>query len=611
MSTETQLQLLKLDFAPGFHRESTQYAEQGKWYDGDRVRFRAGKPENIGGWNFKVSNSFEGTGRDLINWEDNDTLKRASFGTESKLYTYFGGVNYDITPITSTVTVTNKLTTASGSTKVLVSAANTLSTGDFVEFTSMAATIGGNVFFTSGSDFKVSVINSNSFEVLTSTTAAATSAAAGVVTINFLLPVGTSTAVAGLGWNAGYYGQGGYGEAKAQSDITILPRQWTLDTWGEDLVAGLRGGHVYYWETSAGIESRAIEVSAAPSVSNTLIVSQEDRHLICMGTNEFTGGAFNPLLVRWSNQNDFNNWTPSVSSTSGEAILGSGNRIVAAARSRNNIIILTDKSAHTMQFIGPPFTFGFNEIGTNCGAAGLHAAKDFDGRVYWMGTSNFYVFDGTVKNLPCTVRRFVFDDINLDQSDKIFAGINSQFKEITWLYCSKTATECDRYVTFNPNENYWVYGSTHFTTFVDRGVFSNSITTGVETSSSLSYLYDNEPEGIYTANGSKIQSFVESSDFDMSEGNEIMFIDRMVPDMTISNEVSGTSGQVNLQLTTKRYPNATDSVLKGPFTVEPTTSKISMRARGRQAKIRVATSTLGTSWRYGTIRLDIGKDGMR
>ena len=576
MSTETQLQLLKLDFAPGFHRESTQYAEQGKWYDGDRVRFRAGKPENIGGWNFKVSNSFEGTARDLISWTDNDTLKRASFGTESKLYTYFGGVNYDITPITSTVTVTNKLTTASGSTKVLVSAANTLSTGDFVEFTSMAATIGGNVFFTSGSDFKVSVINSNSFEVLTSTTAAATSAAAGVVTINFLLPVGTSTAVAGLGWNAGYYGQGGYGEAKTQSDITILPRQWTLDTWGEDLVAGLRGSHVYYWETSAGIESRAIEVSAAPSVSNTLIVSQEDRHLICMGTNEFTGGAFNPLLVRWSNQNDFNNWTPSVSSTSGEAILGSGNRIVAAARSRNNIIILTDKSAHTMQFIGPPFTFGFNEIGTNCGAVGLHAAKDFDGRVYWMGTANFYVFDGTVKNLPC-----------------------------------KTATECDRYVTFNPNENYWVYGSTHFTTFEDKGVFSNTVTTGVETSSSLSYLYDNEPEGIYTANGNGIESFVESADFDMSQGNEIMFIDRMVPDFTLSNEVSGTSGQLNVQFTTKRYPDSNESTTKGPFIIQPNTEKVSMRARGRQAKIRVATSTTGTSWRYGTVRLDIGSDGMR
>ena len=248
MSTETQLQLLKLDFAPGFHRESTQYAEQGKWFDGNRVRFRAGKPENIGGWNFKVNSHFEGTGRDLISWTDNDTLKRAAFGTESKLYTYFGGVNYDITPITSTVTVTNKLTTAAGSTKVLVSTANTLSTGDFVEFTSMAATIGGNVFFTSGSDFKVSVIDSNSFEVLSSTTAAATSAATGEVTINFLLPVGTSTAVTGLGWNAGYYGQGGYGEPKTQSDITILPRQWTLDTWGEDLVAGLRGGRVYYWE---------------------------------------------------------------------------------------------------------------------------------------------------------------------------------------------------------------------------------------------------------------------------------------------------------------------------------------------------------------------------
>ena len=274
-----------------------------------------------------------------------------------------------------------------------------------------------------------------------------------------------------------------------------------------------------------------------------------------MGTNEFTGGAFNPLLVRWSNQNDFNNWTPSVSSTSGEAILGSGNRIVAAARSRNNIIILTDKSAHTMQFIGPPFTFGFNEIGTNCGAVGLHAAKDFDGRVYWMGTANFYVFDGTVKNLPCTVRRFVFDDINLDQSDKIFAGVNSQFKEITWLYCSKNSTECDRYVTFNPNENYWVYGSTHFTTFEDKGVFANTITTGREDDGD-SYLYDNEPEGIYTANGNGIESFVESADFDMSQGNEIMFIDRMVPDFTLNNEVSGTSGQLNVQFTTKRYPDA-------------------------------------------------------
>jgi len=220
------------------------------------------------------------------------------------------------------------------------------------------------------------------------------------------------------------------------------------------------------------------------------------------------------------------------------------------------------------------------------------------------------VFDGTVKNLPCTVRRFVFDDINLDQSDKIFAGVNSQFKEITWLYCSKDATECDRYVTFNPNENYWVYGSTHFTTLVDKGVFPNTITTGVEDDGD-SYLYDNEPEGVYTGNGSGLESFVESADFDMSQGNDIMFIDRMVPDLTINNEVSGTAGQVNLQLTTKRYPNATDSVLKGPFTVEQTTSKISMRARGRQAKIRVATSTAGTSWRYGTVRLDIGSDGMR
>ena len=218
------------------------------------------------------------------------------------------------------------------------------------------------------------------------------------------------------------------------------------------------------------------------------------------------------------------------------------------------------------------------------------SAKDFDGRVYWMGTANFYVFDGTVKNLPCTVRRFVFDDINLDQSDKIFAGVNSQFKEITWLYCSKDSTECDRYVTFNPNENYWVYGSTHFTTFEDKGVFSNTVTTGVETSSSLSYLYDNEPEGIYTANGNGIESFVESADFDMSQGNEIMFIDRMVPDFTLSNEVSGTSGQLNVQFTTKRYPDANESTTKGPFIIQPNTEKILLSQR-KQIKYKVLVFT--------------------
>ena len=611
MSTQTKMQLLKLDFAPGFHRESTQYAEQGKWYDGNRVRYRAGKPENIGGWNFKVSNSFIGTSRDLIAWTDNNTLKRASFATESKLYTYFGGVNYDITPIVSTVTVTNKLTTASGSMKVICSTTNNLSTGDFVEFTSMAATIGGNIYFTSGSDFAVSVVDSASFEILTSTTAAATSATTGGVTLHFLLPTGTEDQVAGLGWSAGFYGQDGYGEAKSSSEIEILSRQWKLDNWGEDLVAGLRKGKVYYWETSTGTGARAIEVSAAPSSSNSLIVSQEDRHLICLGTNEQASGNFNPLLVRWSNQENFNNWTPSVSSTSGEVILGSGNRIVTAARSRNNIVILTDNSAHTMQFTGPPFTFGFNEIGTNCGAAGAHAAVDFDGRVYWMGSSNFYVFDGTVKNLPSTVRRYVFDSINLDQADKIYAAVNSEFKEVTWLYPSASATECDRYVTFNPNENYWVYGSTHFTTFEDRGVFDNTITNGVETSSSLSYLYDNEPEGVYTGNGSALESYVESGDFDMAEGNQIMFIDKMVPDFTLENETSGTEGQINLQMSTKSYPNSSDTSLKGPFTITPTTTKISMRARGRQAKVRVATSTAGTRWRYGTIRLDIGEDGMR
>ena len=311
------------------------------------------------------------------------------------------------------------------------------------------------------------------------------------------------------------------------------------------------------------------------------------------------------MTVRWSDQEDYTNWVPSVSSTSGEVVVADGTKIVGGVRSRNAINIWTDNSLWTMQYVGPPFIFRMQQIGTNCGLISQHAAVDYDGRAVWMGYDNFYVFDGQVKSLPCTVRRYVFDRLNVDQKDKIFCGINSEFKEIVWLYPSTDSTECDSYVIWSPDENYWTYGSGIFTTFADKAVFGNTITTGI--SGDNNYLYNNEPDGLYTADGVAISSFIESADFDIQDGNEIMFLSRVIPDFTISD------GSLSFSIKTKDFPESGTAREKPvpPHTVTEDTTKIDLRARGRQGRVRVSCNSANTSWRWGSIRLAIQPDGKR
>ena len=712
--------LAKFDFNQGFNRETTQYAEEGNWFDGDRVRFRAGRPENIRGYETKVSTAFDGSARDLIAWKDNSNKKRAIFGTPDKLYEHNGDTITDITPITTIVTLTNCFGTSAGTTRVCCSdGSHGRQKNDWVLFTS-AATFGSDVSLTGNIYQITSIVDINVFTISITSNAAATSTQAGSASFNYYIATGTSVAAQGVGFGASDYNAadpvsvglskitatggnalvtvscasahggvandfvvfqntsidsvaatiggnlnltksaaggpefaivsvngtqvivsaganasasgdvtsgfnmtaliykqtdgGGSGRAwdiEASADATDLAldiAQWSMDNWGEDVLLNRRGSNIFYFQTALSTTPmRATTVTTSPISVNSVIVSPNDRHVVALGANEFSptatvSGTFNPMLVRWSDQDNRTNWVPSVSSTAGEVVLTDGTRIVGAVRSKNAINVWTDNSLWLMEFAGPPFTFKFQQAGTNCGMIGPHAGIDYNGVTYWMGFDNFYANTGQVEVLDCTVRRFVFDRLNTTYYDKVYTGINSEFKEIIWLYVSSTATECDSYVVFSPEENYWVYGDTFFSTFKDREVFGNTITTGATTTGN--FLFDNEPAGVFDGDGATLTSFVESADFDVDDGNAIMYMSRIIPDFDLS------TGKIKLHLTTKQFPESTETVVK-EFDITNTTQKVDFRSRGRQAKIRVSCDSNNASWRWGSVRLALQGDGGR
>ena len=609
--------LAKFEFQQGFHRETTPYAEGQRWFDGNYVRFRAGRPENMRGYETRASGAtFDGSARDLITWSDSDSKKRAIFGTPDKLYAHEGDVIYDITPITTAVTLANVFGTSSGSTRVCCSdAGHGRDVGDYVLFTSSAAF--NNVSLQGNTYQVVSVESANVFTISVTDAANATGSDAGSATFKYYIPTGNSVAAAGLGYGAAkYQATVCASETRAwnqpasagSSGIVFDITQWSLDNWGEDVVANRKGSNIFYFDSDASVlPTRATSVTTSPIKSNSIIVSPNDRHLVALGTNEYAAtatvsGTFNPMLVRWSDQDDRTNWVPSVSSTAGEVVLTDGTEIVGAVRSKNAINIWTDNSLWLMEFAGPPFTFRFTQAGTNCGMVGQHAGVDFNGTTYWMGYDNFHRFTGQVEDVSCTVRRYIFDDINVNYYDKVFAGINSEFNEIIWLYASGTNTECDKYVIYNPVDNYWIYGEMIFTTFADKEIFGNTITTGVTAAGNN--IYNNEPVSVFTGSGSTITSFVESGDFDIEDGNTIMFMNRIIPDYDLSG------GKIKMKFTTKQYPESTESVTK-EFDITNTTEKVNFRSRGRQAKVRVSCASNNASWRWGSIRLGIQGDGAR
>lgn len=613
-STDTQF--YPLNFLPGFHRESTKYSEEGKWYDGNRVRFREGKPENIRGYQKFSNDVISGVPRDLITWSDNDTRKYNAFGTNTQLYVTQNDIRYDVTPITTAVSVANNFDTTLDSTNVRVSVGFThgRATDDRVIFEGVDAFSGTSV---NGIRAITSVSGTNVFYVSAANSATSTASNVGGTngSISFLLKNEESDAIQGLGYGAGVYNAGvvsitgvrAWNEEATSSNITFQSAQWTLDTFGEDLLAQRRGGGLYVVDIDASVVPVRAVATSAP-IGNTFTVSPNDRHVVCYGTQTSANDTISPMYVRWSDQNNYNEWTPSATNTAGDVFLTEGSRIVGVHRSRNAINIWTDRAMYVQEFVGTPFIFRFTQTGSNCGLIGPHAAQDVDGVSYWMSDNNFYMYDGRVQTMECPIRRYLFDSFNMTNKDKVYAGINSEFKEIIWLYPLEGSSEPNGYVIYNYQEQTWVYGKLFeegiVTTFADRNVFDSTLTTGYVSAADNMYLFDNEPSDVYTGDDKPLSSFLESSTFDLDEGKQLMFADKIIPDYSFS-----TGENIEFYITTRDYPAGND-VEKGPFIIDQNTNKINFRARGRQATVRVSATNSGF-WRWGSLRIAMQPDGER
>jgi hypothetical protein len=621
--------LARLFLKPGIDKQNTEYGAEGGWIDGDFIRFRYGLPEKLGGWKrFNgVATYLLGLTSEVFTWNNLAGSPYLAVGTTRKLYIFQGGSWADITPLRDTTDPGDVTFAAStGSTTITVSdTAHGAIEGDFVTFSGVDASgLGGAITQAIlQSEFEItSIIDAGSYTITSPVAANGSDSGDGGAAVvgAYQINIGSPVSFSGFGWGTGVWNLSTWGTPRpASTGLQLSSRVWQFDIFGEDLICQLVNGQIFVWDTSVGTATRATVINGAPTKSTYALVSTPDRHLVCFGTETTIGNAStqDPMFVRFSNQEDINTFTETATNTAGGQRLTDGSRIVTAVRSRGQILIFTDTSLHGMQYVGPPYTFGFQQLGANCGCIGPHAAADVNGLAFWMGTEAFYVFDGTVKKMPCTVQDFVFKDINLVQGAKTHVGVNSQFNEVTWWYCSFTSDFIDRFVTFNYLENTWHVGSMPRTAWVDIGTYPKplgaeylrdnneaTISTIYGVTEGRSLVYSHE-DGV-NADGTAITAFIQSGYFDISEGDNMLFMKRFIPDF--KNQV----GNLTVNLLLRPYPQATASPSSlDPYVITPTTQKVDTRARGRQISLKIETSEIDTNWRYGTLRVDVVPDGLR
>jgi len=613
----------KLQFRPGIDKQNTQYGAEGGWVDCDMVRFRYGVPEKIGGWEPAVGNNLIGAARDIHTYTDLAGDSLAAIGTNRKLYIYYDNNFYDITPLSTTIPAV--FTFTSGTTIVNVLAtSNGAIAGDFVTFSGVTGVSVVNITNADmAQEFEIQTItDSNNFTI-----DVASIATPGVVTTSgsasgaaFQINVGEDITTIGNGWGAGAWGFSTWNTPRPTGVITANPRIWQIDNFGEDIIATIVGGKTFIFDTSAFIgprNTRATLLANAPTQSNYMVISPRDRHVIFFGTQTTPGttATYDPMAVLFGSQESTTDFTPNATNTAGFQRLSSGNRIVTAVPTRGDILILTNTSAHSMQFVGPPFTFSFKQIGTNCGTLSAHSAVEAENVVYWMSDGAFYLFDGVVKEIPCSVQDYVFQDLNEDEHSIVYAGVNLDFSEVNWFYASGSSTVIDRVVTYNYLEKLWTIGTLARTTWASKDVFANPLATRYYPNSTtlaqptvigltagVSTLYDQE-KGT-NDDTSPITAFITSGDVDIVDGDNSMFIKRYIPDF------KDQQGNLNMQFLVRQYPGATQTVASSTV-VNSTTTKVDMRARGRQVAVKIISTEVDTKWRYGTLRIDGQVDGLR
>jgi hypothetical protein len=600
--------------APGINKEVTDYTGQGKWTDGDMVRFFQGSAQKIKGWERFFSTTLVGVVRDQHAWVSLDGTRFNAFGTDRKLYLYSEGVAYDITPLRETQALTNPFTTNATTSVVVTDTGHGAQQGDFVTFDSFSAIDGLDM----NKEFEITSVANNNAYVVTAGSAASgsTSGGGGSGNAKYQINIGPELSTPAFGWGTDTWSSGTWGTASSSSNVTLEARQWSLDNFGELLIATVLNGGAFEWSPSSGVSTRATAITNAPTKSRLGLVSTPDRHVLFMGTQPTIGGsnAQDDLLIRFSNQEDRNTYQPTAENTAGSLRIADGSRIVAAERSRGQILVWTDTSLHSMQFIGPPFTFGLRQLGQNCGIIGSHAGVDINGVSYWMSQDSFFLFDGTVKKLPCTVEQFVFNNINITGSENAFAGHNGEFNEIMWFYPRTGSDQINAIVAYNYLEGTWWTGTLARTTWIDKEVFDNPIATeysstatannevisGLTDGASSVFLHEIGNNG----DGQAITAFVKSGVVQIGEGNDFAFVSKLIPD------VEDQEGTLNAKLEFKNYPNNSTSVTK-TTTFTDTTDFVSLRGRGREFTVNVVSNTTGTAWRLGTQRFDIQPDGRR
>jgi hypothetical protein len=701
--------LTKLNFKPGIVSDITSYSNEGGYVDGDKIRFRLGFPEKIGGWVKANQNTYEGTARSLHNWSALDGSNFLGLGTTFKYYIEEGGSFNDITP--DRATTTNGITFAAtngSATLTVTDSAHGAVEGDFVVIAG-AATLGGVVTAAvlNKEHQIVTVPNGNTYTIIVSATANGSDTGTGGAGVDgvYQINTGLDNTVGGTGWGAGLFSGittsalqtqlnealddsetavdvddetgittagdvilvdeelmlvagdtddntlnvtrghkgttavahddntlvrlalgnadgandfSGWGDASAGGITTTSElRLWSEDNFGEDLLINPRDGQIYYWDRTNNLTTRAVQIGditdadATPTIAKQILVSDQDRHVIAFGANTIGTTIQDPLLIRFSSQESLLNWTPTATNTAGDLRLGGGSEFVQAVETKQAILVFTDKTLHAMKFIGPPFTFGLQELSKNITIMSPKSAIAVDDVVYWMGQDTFYVYaGGQTQQLPCTVKDKVFLDINDEEAEKTYAGVNSEFGEIIWFYPNASSSDNSNYVIFNYNDKTWYYGTLARDVWLDRGLRRNPLAGGG------GYIYNQETG--FDDDGSAMSSFIESAPIDMGDGDKFSFIKRIIPDITFNGSTALSSPSATFTIKARNFPGANFNDTQTGTTsrtstspVEAFTEKLDVRVRGRSFALRVASDALGSKWKLGSPRVDIREDGRR
>ena len=624
----------KLQFKPGVNRETTRYAAEGQWYETDKVRFRRGLPQKIGGWEQLSSDTYLGVARSLFNWATLSLQNLVSVGTHLKYYIEKGGAYNDITPIRAT-TAAGDVTFSATNGDATITVSDTTHgavQNDFVTF-SGAASLGGNITAAVlNQEYQVATrINDDSYTIEakdtsgnavlanSSDTGNGGSSTVGTYQIN----TGNEIEVPFTGWGAGTWSSGTWGT----SGSTLAPmRLWSQANFGEDLFFVARGGALYYWDASSGVTTRGVLVSSlggasqVPTVANIAFVSDIFRFAFCFGANPIGSSALDPMLIRWSDQEDISDWNPTATNQAGSLSLSEGTEIIQAIQARQEVLVWTDSALYGLQYLGAPIVWGATLLGSNLTLISPNAAVYSNNIAYWMGTNKFYYYDGTVKTLPCEVRSYVFDDFNSQQADQVVSGSNEQFDEIWWFYCSEGATRNDRYVVYNYEQGIWYYGNLSRSAWLDSDLrdFPIAATFGNKLVNHEKGVDDNESgtPTAFTAN-------ITSTQFDLDDGDRFMLVNKMLPDITFEGSTADSPAAVMTlnpleNSGSGRYDPASvggDSSATVTRTatvpIEAFTGQVFTRVRGRQMSIKIESTAAGVTWKLGAPRMDMRPDGRR